>query len=147
MSVGDRDLMRLVLEEEGLKIKFWRINMKPGKPVFGLPGNPVSTHVTFELFVRPALRKMMGHDRLFRPIIPVTLGWEIRRQPGRPEYIRVKLEREGRNYTALPTNPKQGSAITMSLLDADGLLMAEEETVYVPKGSELPCVMLLGREE
>ncbi|MEK8022836.1 MAG: molybdopterin molybdenumtransferase MoeA, partial [Candidatus Hydrogenedentota bacterium] len=117
-----------------------------GKPVFGLPGNPVSTHVTFELFVRPALRKMMGHDRLFRPIIPVTLGWEIRRQPGRPEYIRVKLEREGRNYTALPTSPKQGSGITTSLLDADGLLMVEADTVLVPRGSEALCVMLEGKE-
>lgn len=157
MSVGDRDLMRGVLEEEGLKVKFWRINMKPGKPVlfglldgkpvFGLPGNPVSSHVTFELFVRPALRRMMGHVGLFRPIVPVTLGWELRRSPGRPEFIRVKLARDGRTFTALPTTPRQGSAITSSLLDADGLVIVDEETVFAPKGSDLSCVMLWGREE
>src|SRR5207244_4461113 len=76
VSVGERDYVKPVLEKLG-KLEFWRVSMKPGKPIafgsigsslfFGLPGNPVSTMVTFELFVRPVLRKMAGHRELYRP--------------------------------------------------------------------------------
>src|SRR5439155_14137214 len=75
VSVGEHDHVRMVLEELGLQLRFWRIRMRPGAPVgfgliagrpwIGLPGNPVSTMVTFELFVRPAIRKMIGHCGLF----------------------------------------------------------------------------------
>lgn len=151
VSVGERDMMRAVLEEQGLKTKFWKVNVKPGKPVlfgmldrtvvFGLPGNPVSTQVTFELFARPALRKMMGHARLFRPVIAVTVGMDIRHSPGRPEFMRVKIEDD----IAMPTR-SQGSALTTSVLDADGLLYVEAETIMIPQGASAPCLVLDRKE-
>jgi molybdopterin molybdotransferase len=152
MSVGERDLARSVLEEEGMATKFWRVHVKPGRPllfgilsgipVFGLPGNPVSTQVTFELFVRPALRKMLGHRRFFRPMATVTLQHEIRRHPGRPEFVRVRLDRTGELLAASLTRGAQGSGISTSLLDADGLLFIEEETVFIPAGDRARCLLL-----
>lgn len=157
VSMGEKDLMRAVLEEQGLKTKFWRLNMKPGRPVlfgilagipvFGLPGNPVSTQVTFELLVRPALRKMMGHRRLFRPVVPVIMSWDAKHAPGRTEFIRVKLRRVGGAYIAEPTTVSQSSGIVTSLLDADGLLILDEDTVLIPEGAEARCVLLSGKEE
>ena len=83
VSVGDFDLVKNIMAEQG-QINFWRINMRPGKPVafghihgvplLGLPGNPVSAAVTFELFSRPVIRKMMGHTRLVRPQVDVMRG-------------------------------------------------------------------------
>jgi molybdopterin molybdotransferase len=157
VSVGERDLMRSVLESEGLKVKFWRVHVKPGKPflfgmldripVFGLPGNPVATHVAFELMVRPALRRMCGHTRLFRPVWPVKVAAEIRRAPGRPEFLRVQLERKGKELTARPTTSAQGSHLLSSMLGADALLYLDAETILVPRGEELQAVVLWGREE
>lgn len=152
MSVGERDLVRSVLEEEGMATKFWRVHVKPGRPllfgilagipVFGLPGNPVSTQVTFELFVRPALRKMLGHRRCFRPMAAVALRHEIRRAPGRPEFVRVRLDRAGETLSASLTRGARSSGISTSLLEADGLLYIEAETVYIPAGERARCLLL-----
>jgi molybdopterin molybdotransferase len=157
VSVGERDFMRSVLEAEGLKVKFWQVHVKPGKPtlfgmldripVFGLPGNPVATQVTFELMVRPALRRMCGYTAIFRPVWPVKVGAEIRRAPGRPEFLRVQIERQGRELTARTTTAAQGSHILTSMLGADALLYLDEETILVPRGEELPAMLLWGRDE
>ena len=91
ISVGEHDYLREVLAELGAEQRFWRLRMRPGAPVgfgmlgsvpwIGLPGNPVSTMVTFELFVRPAIRRMAGHELPFRRSVPVRLGEAVSLKP------------------------------------------------------------------
>src|SRR5205823_6423852 len=105
VSVGTHDLVKPLLESLG-EVHIGRVKLRPGKPftfatlpegrlAFGLPGFPVSSLVTFEVFVRPALRKMQGFSRLQRPGLPVRLGYEARAAGDRTEYQRVHLRREG----------------------------------------------------
>ena len=106
VSVGDFDFIKEVLGRLGSEMKFWRVAMKPGhplafgilggKPVFGLPGNPVSCMVSFEQFVRPALLKMMGHRDLFRPVVRARLCETLRQKPGRRTFVRAPCEPRGR---------------------------------------------------
>ncbi len=130
VSVGEHDIVKNVLEKLG-KINFWRVAMKPGKPqaygiadgkpIFGLPGNPVSSLVVFELFVRPALLKMAGHSQLLRPTFKAALAENIVNRDGRVNYMRAILTEHGGNYTAKTTGP-QGSGILHSLVLANGLI-------------------------
>ncbi|HEX5661072.1 MAG TPA: gephyrin-like molybdotransferase Glp, partial [Polyangiales bacterium] len=102
VSVGEYDFVRDALAAAGVTLDFWKIKMKPGKPVafgragavpvLGLPGNPVSAWVTFELFVRPGLRRMLGDPSPTRTRGKVRLAAPIKRQPGRPEYARARLD-------------------------------------------------------
>lgn len=157
VSVGDRDLIREVLEGQGLKMKFWGVDVKPGKPllfgmlgdvpVFGLPGNPVSTHITFELFVRPAIRKMQGRRRIFRPVVSALLATSVRRRPGRPEFMRARLERTADGILARLTKPEQGSGVFSSVLNADGLLFVSSDTISIPAGERVSCLDFWGKEE
>lgn len=157
ISVGARDLVRPAFEAEGLKLKFWGVDVKPGKPllfgllsgvpVFGLPAKPVSAFVTFEVFVRPALRRLLGHERLFRPVVNASVMQEIRREPGRPEFLRVRLARRDDWYEARLTRAEQDAHLVTSLLDADGLLFVEGDTVLVPAGERLACMLLAGGGE
>src|SRR5207253_9827962 len=105
VSVGTHDLVKPLLESLG-EVHLGRVKLRPGKPftfatlpearlAFGLPGFPVSSLVTFEVFVRPALRKLQGHRRLQRPALPVRLGYDARAAGDRTEYQRVTLRREG----------------------------------------------------
>ena len=130
VSVGDRDFVREAIEALGARLDFWKVNMRPGKPLtfghlgerlfFGLPGNPVSCMVTFELFVRPALRRMGGHRLLERPRIRARALEPIDNPGSRPGYLRVRLEPNGDGVGARPTG-EQGSGILRSMLLADGL--------------------------
>ena len=130
VSVGEHDIVKNVLEKLG-KINFWRVAMKPGKPqaygiadgkpIFGLPGNPVSSLVVFELFVRPALLKMAGHRALLRPIFKAVLSESITNRDGRVNYMRAILKASDGQYTAETTGP-QGSGILHSLVLANGLI-------------------------
>lgn len=134
VSVGDRDYARGVFEKLGCRLLFWGVEIKPGYPlafgafegrgplVFGLPGNPVSAVVTFEQFVRPALRRMAGHTRLFRPQVEATLGEPLRKSPGRLHFVRVRLAREGGRIVARSTG-NQSSGVLRSLCEAQGLLI------------------------
>ncbi|HXK23115.1 MAG TPA: gephyrin-like molybdotransferase Glp [Myxococcota bacterium] len=134
VSVGDRDYARGVFEKLGCRLLFWGVEIKPGHPlafgafegrgplVFGLPGNPVSAVVTFEEFVRPALRRMAGHTQLFRPQVQATLGEPLRKAPGRLHFVRVRLAREGGRVVARSTG-NQSSGVLRSLCDAQGLLI------------------------
>ncbi len=152
VSMGERDYLRPVLNELGFKEKFWKVDLKPGRPllfgmlgetpVFGLPGNPVSAAVTAEIFVRPAIRKMLGHTRLFRAIVTVTVTEEFRRVPGRPELVRVVVERSGQGLVARPTRADQGSGILTSLVNANGLVYLEASRDLVKAGESRPCVLL-----
>ncbi|MDY7228187.1 gephyrin-like molybdotransferase Glp [Hyalangium rubrum] len=106
VSVGERDFVKAALEQQGVEMNFWRVAIKPGKPLavgrrgatlyFGLPGNPTSSLVTFELFVRPVLRRLQGHTDVEPPRVPGRLEGELRKPPGLAHYIRVAASwREG----------------------------------------------------
>ncbi|MBV8760782.1 MAG: molybdopterin molybdotransferase MoeA [Deltaproteobacteria bacterium] len=151
VSVGDRDHVRSALTAAGVELELWKVAMKPGKPfsfgvngrvpVFGLPGNPVSSFVVFELFVRPALLAMGGAAVTERPRAPVNLVRGYRKQEGRAHYIRARLERNGEHLIAHP-HPKQGSAMLTSLIGCNALVeLAADKTEILPN-SVVPALLL-----
>ena len=145
VAVGRYDVVRDVVEKLG-RIDLWRVAMQPGKPVvlgwvnevpfLGLPGNPVSVHVSWEQFVRPALRKMLGATRLLRPRLTARLTEEVRKPRGRLHFVRVRLDREDGELVATPTGP-QGSHIQPSLVGCDGLALFPLEEEVLSAGSEV----------
>ncbi len=150
VSVGDRDFVKPVLEKLG-QLEFWRIAMKPGKPLafghigetlfFGLPGNPVSALVTFELFVRPTLRKMAGHTVLERVRIPVILEEPVPHIPGRREYVRAHVRWEsGQAFARITGN--QGSSRLSSMVGANALLIVPEESAGLECGRSAEALLL-----
>ena len=149
VSVGAYDVVKAVLEREG-NVGFWRVRMRPGKPLaygtyhgvpyLGLPGNPVSAMVSFERFARAAIRKMAGHIRLSRPTLTATVQNAIE-SDGRESYIRAVVTSHGNGYEATLTG-EQGSHIMTSLVKANALLIVPEGTQYVAKGSALTAWMI-----
>jgi len=146
VSAGDRDLVREVLAELGARQLFWKVGIKPGgptafalhgtTPVFSLPGNPVSTLITFEEFVRPALLKMQGHRRVLRPLFKVVLREELRKKPGKVQIVRIRLEREdGRWYAASAGN--QQTAILKTMVDAEAIAVLPAEITSFAAGDEV----------
>lgn len=131
VSVGDRDCVKEAIVSLGGEIKFWKVHMKPGKPVafailegkpvFALPGNPAAAMVSFEVFVRPALLKMTGHTRIFRPTVTAALTGPIANRGDRPHLIRVWVEARKDGYAASATGD-QGSARLSSLTAANGIM-------------------------
>ena len=150
VSVGELDLVRDALTRTGFDLHLWKVNMRPGKPitfgshggrlVFGLPGNPVSAMVTFELFVRPALLRMAGLAQLFRPRVTARALDPISNPGHRRGYLRVTLSREGNEYGARLTGD-QGSAILRSMVLADGLAVLPGDSV-VAKGESVEVMVL-----
>ncbi|MBT3269130.1 molybdopterin molybdotransferase MoeA [Candidatus Poribacteria bacterium] len=148
VSVGDYDVVKDVLLKLGT-LDFWRVAMKPGKPqafgqiqgkpVFALPGNPVSSMVVFELFARPALLKMGGHARLQRQVVRALMDEAVANDSrGRVNYMRVTLERrDGRLHAR--TTGTQGSGVLRSLVLADGLAIIGDEGA--PVGGEVDVVL------
>ncbi len=155
VSVGDRDWIKQVLAELGGDMRLWRVRMKPGapiafvtlagRPVFGLPGNPVSTLVTFEQFVRPALLAMMGRRERFRPVVQARLCEAYRKPPGRAHFVRVSLSWRDGERTATPAGD-QSSAVLLSMVRADGLAFVPEDTTELPAGS-LVAVQLIHSDD
>ena len=148
VSVGDRDYVRDVIEKLGCSLIFWGVKMKPGYPlafgrfsgeagplVFGLPGNPVSAMMTFEQFVRPALRKMMGFPKWYRPVVRARLGETLTKKSGRLHFVRVTLERRGDEITAISTG-NQSSGVLRSMTRAQGLLIFPADASEMSEGSE-----------
>jgi molybdopterin molybdotransferase len=147
VSVGEHDFVRDVLQELGGELKLWRIAMRPGAPVgfgllrglpwIGLPGNPVSTMVTFELFVRPAIRRLQGYLLPYRHTTPVTVAEPITLGPKLRHYLRAIVE----NGQARLTGP-QGSGILTSMVLANALLIVPAEMPAVPAGTQLQALIL-----
>lgn len=146
VSVGAFDLVRTVMAEFG-RIDFWRINLRPGKPLahgylsgvpfFGLPGNPVSAQVTFEVFVRPVMLRLSGRPYAL-PTFPVILGEDVH-SDGRRSYIRVTLhEKYGPTPVALTTGTQSSGALT-SMVYADGLLIIPEGVTHARAGEIYPA--------
>ena len=152
VSVGEFDFVKGALDALGTSMEFWKVAMTPGRPfafgtiqdslVFGLPGNPVATMVTFELFVRPALLKMCGYSRLYRPVVRARLLSDLQKSPGRKQFLRMQLfERDGQFYAT--QTGAQGSGILKSMSLADGLAITHEDQTLIRGGEEVE-VMLLG---
>ena len=153
VSVGDHDHVRGVLEKMGCRLRFWGVLMKPGYPlafgviestgtlVFGLPGNPVSAAVTFEEFARPALRKMMGHRSVHRPVVRATLTDAMRKKPGRLHFVRVMLENRDGNYFAMPAG-NQSSGVLTSMIRGQGLAIFPLEAYKIDAGAEVDVQIL-----
>ena len=152
VSVGDRDCVKESITALGGKLLFWKVDMKPGKPVafamldgkpvFALPGNPVAAMVGFEMFGRPAILRMMGHSRIHHPRIRATLQEEIRNRGDRPHLVRVQVTLEHGVYR-VTTTANQSSANLASLTRSNGLLCLSPNA-QLGAGS-LAEVMLLDR--
>lgn len=150
VSVGDFDVVKEVLAAEG-EMAFWRVRMKPGKPLafghiqgvplLGLPGNPVSAMVAFEIFARPAILKMLGKTQLEKPTVEATLLDEIKRKDDRRHYLRVSLEEKDGVYQARLTGD-QGSGILLSMVRAQGLAIIPEDVDHLPAGAHVQVMML-----
>jgi molybdopterin molybdotransferase len=146
VSVGDRDHVRGVLDKLGCSLLFWGVKIKPGYPlafgrfardggplVFGLPGNPVSAMMTFEQFVRPALRKLTGHRSYFRPTLQARLAETLHKKAGRLHFVRVVLERCDGEVVAHSTG-SQSSGVLRSMARAQGLLIFPAEATEIAAG-------------
>jgi molybdopterin molybdotransferase len=150
VSMGDFDVVKRVLAAEG-DMNFWRVRMKPGKPLafgqirgvplLGLPGNPVSAMVTLELFARPAILRMQGKTRLEKTIIEAKLIDAIPRKDKRRHYLRVIVERQDRQYRANLTGD-QGSGILLSMVRSQGLAIIPEDVDHLPAGARVAVMML-----
>jgi len=164
VSMGDYDVVKDVLVKQG-EITFWTVRMKPGKPLafgtirglskagvarniphLGLPGNPVSAMVTFELFARPAILKMMGKKNLAKPTVEAVIEAPIVNSDGRRIFARAVVEKRGGQYFAQLTGP-QGSGILTSMSLANGLVVVPEDKPRVEAGDVVPVMMLDWNEE
>jgi molybdenum cofactor synthesis domain-containing protein len=151
VSEGDHDLTRIVLSRLGT-MDFWRVAIRPGKPlafgfiegkpVFGLPGNPVSSLVVLDQIVRPALRRMAGHQRTDRATWTAVLDEPIRRAPGRTEFIRAVIRWSDGRFLARTTGP-QGSGILASMSRANGFLIVPADVSELPAGASVDCQLFL----
>jgi molybdopterin molybdotransferase len=154
VSRGDYDVVKDVLAKEG-EIDFWAVRMRPGKPLafgafpsgkrrvphLGLPGNPVSSMITFELFGRPAVYKMLGKTGWERPRVRAVAEERMVNTDGRRVYMRAILsQREGKHYVSL-TGP-QGSGILTSMALANALAVVPEDVAAVEAGEEVECLLL-----
>jgi molybdopterin molybdotransferase len=151
VSMGTRDLIKPLLERMAT-IQFGRVSFKPGKPLtfattadnkfaFGLPGFPVSSLVTFEVFVRPALLKLGGATQVLRPRVTVELGHPIRPDTVRVEYQRASLTWEAARFVARTTG-LQSSSRLMSIVGANALLELEPSSESLPKGTMVQALLL-----
>ncbi len=151
VSVGEKDLVKSTLLELGVEQVFWGVKFKPGKPLFfgkrddvrffGLPGNPVSAMVCFELFVRPALMKMMGREDRRRPHINVYFDGDVENRFGRMHAMRVTLEKTERGWRAESVGA-QGSGLVSSLTKADALALIGPESEWVRAGHPVEAIVL-----
>jgi len=155
VSLGDYDVVKQVLATEG-NVSFWTVRMKPGKPLafgmfkrsdgkqiphLGLPGNPVSSMITFEVFARPAILKMMGRSNLVKSNITAVMEDSVGNKDGRRIFARVVVTRRDGKYFAHITGP-QGSGILSSMTKANGLAIIPETTKEVKPGALVEVMML-----
>jgi len=156
-SMGEADLVKRVLDDMGFEQDFWRVRIRPGspfgfgwlerggkrQPVFGLPGNPTSAFVTFELFVRPFVLALGGHREPVRRTVECIAGEELRGPPRLAAYLRVRARRSERDArpTVVPTGP-QGSGLVRGLALADGLAVIPEGVQAIPAGRPVEVIPL-----
>jgi molybdopterin molybdotransferase len=151
VSVGAYDFTRSVLANLGVQLRFWRVRIRPGAPVgfgmlggtpwLGLPGNPVSTLVTFELFARPAIRKMQGHSLLFRRPVRVRVTESITLTAPLTHYLRAVVDAREDSYVARLTG-SQGSGLLSSMAKANALLVIPQERPRIEAGELVDALFL-----
>lgn len=151
VSAGDRDLVREILAELGVVEQFWKPGIKPGGPtafgmkgavpVFSLPGNPVSTMITFEEFARPALLRMMGHERVFRRTVPGYLKEDARKKAGKLNFLRVHVTLEDGRYVA-GTSGDQNTGILKTMLRCNALALLPAERTEFKAGDKVDLHLL-----
>ncbi|MEX2570520.1 MAG: gephyrin-like molybdotransferase Glp [Gemmatimonadota bacterium] len=155
ISVGEHDHVKRILEEFDTDVNFWRVKIRPGSPFafgkvgrlggipwFGLPGNPVSSMVTYEIFARPALLRMSGRGRIFRAPVKARLLEDVRTQKGLTHFIRVRLEADGEGGWLAHSTGAQGSGILTSLAAADGLMAVPAGSGGADSGARLSVIPL-----
>jgi molybdopterin molybdotransferase len=155
-SMGEGDLFKRVLDDTGFRLDFWRVKIRPGTPtsfgylpragrsdqaVFGLPGNPASTFVTFEILVRPFLRALAGHAQVHRTVISARAAENLSASAAITGFLRVALTRAGGAVQASLTGP-QGSGLVNSLGAADGLAIIPEGVETIEVGSPVEVMLL-----
>jgi len=157
VSVGDYDMVKDVLNAEG-EMRFWQVRMKPGKPLafgvlrgnaehrrnvplLGLPGNPVSAMISFEVFARPSILTMLGKTKFTRPSVRAILQEDVKNDAQRRNFIRVVVEKRDGGLIARSTG-EQGSGILTSVSRANGLLTIPEDVTLVRKGEMVDIQML-----
>jgi len=155
VSVGERDVVKAAFFRRG-DIDFYKVAMQPGmpqgfghiegKPYFGLPGNPVSVFVSFELFVRPAMLTMMGRTHVDRPHVSATLASEVSGPKGKMQYARVVVERTAEGWVATPTGGR-GSNLISTVARANGLAMIPPGTETAPTGSPVDVMVFRPGED
>jgi len=146
VSAGERDLVREVLEWAGVQPLFWKVAIKPGGPtafgvkggvpVFSLPGNPVSSLLTFEEFARPALLRMMGHSAVLRPLFKGVLAEDVSKKEGKTGIVRLKVHRDGAVFR-LKSAGTQQTGLQRTLLNADAVALLPAESTLFRKGESL----------
>ena len=151
VSVGAYDFTKDVLRELGVDLRLWRIRMRPGAPLgfgmlgampwLGLPGNPVSAMVTFELFARPLIRRQLGHARVFRPAIDVRVNDDIALAAPLTHFFRAVVEWGAGGASASLTGP-QGSGLLTSMARANALIVVPPDRQTVQRGEMLRALLL-----
>ena len=151
VSVGDYDLVKFILAKIGTDIKFWKVAMRPGKPlvfgrlgekfIFGLPGNPVSSMISFEVFVRPAILKMLGQSHDTRKEVDAVLEEDIQKKKGLRYFVRAQTRWDDGVYITRTTGP-QGSGILKSMAMANSLIILPEDEEEVAKGVRVTVLFL-----
>jgi molybdopterin molybdotransferase len=153
VSVGSFDYVRQILADLGYEEQFWKVAQKPGKPltfgrrrdalIFGLPGNPVSSLVCFYLYVLPALRTMMGSERVFLPTAMATMAESLTKANGLTEFVRCSFSGEPEDYQVRSTGT-QSSGVLRSLSLGDGLIIGPADTPVLERGRRVRVVILHG---
>lgn len=151
VSLGDFDFVKDVLRQEG-EVSIWQVRMKPGKPLafgrvggtplLGVPGNPVAAAVSFLLFGRPAIRRMLGDDDLSPPLIDVVVTEPIDNRGQRRHFVRVTLQQLSDGLMAASSVADQGAGVLSSLAAADALLIVPETVEQVEPGARLQAITL-----
>jgi molybdopterin molybdotransferase len=155
VSVGERDVVKAAFFKRG-DIGFYRVAMQPGmpqgfgqiegKPYFGLPGNPVSVFVSFEVFVRPAILKMLGRTQLDRPEVTATLTADVRGPKGKLQFARVEVRRGAGGWEATPTGGR-GSNLISTVARANGLALVPAGTETALAGSDVKVMLFRSSED
>jgi len=155
VSVGERDVVKAAFFRRG-EVDFYKVAMQPGmpqgfgqvegKPYFGLPGNPVSVFVSLEVFVRPAILKMMGRRHLFRPEVSARLTDHVRGPRGKLQFARVEVRHDKDGWSATPTGGR-GSNLISTVARANGLAMIPVGTDAAPAGSTVQVMLFRSSED
>lgn len=151
ISVGEYDLVKEVLDDLGAELIFWRVNQSPGRPlaffkydsrfIFGLPGNPASAMICFEIYIRPLIRRFMGYKDLFRPEVDAEAIHDFKNKTGRVNFVRVIVERKQGDYF-FKTAGSEEPGILSSMISANGIAYLPPNTGDVKKGSRIKVYLL-----